>query len=174
LATENHFTRDEWQALRPETIEGYSWEGRYLGVYDNGSGKQAFLFDPSGELVFLALAPTAGFNEPLTDGLYMQIGDFIERLDAGAKVAYQWRSKTYVTPKPVNFGVGRVRAASYANLTFKLYGDGVLRHTQAVASDMPFRLPASYVATAWEIEVSGTDDVYQVYAAEIMANLEAG
>jgi hypothetical protein len=39
---------------------------------------------------------------------------------------------------------------------------------------MPFRLPASYVATAWEIEVSGTDDVYQVYAAEIMANLEAG
>jgi hypothetical protein len=174
LATENHFTRDEWQALRPATIEGYAWEGRYLGVYDDGGGKKAFLFDPSGELVFLTLAPTAGFNEPLTDGLYLQIGDFIERFDAGAKVAYQWRSKTYVTPRPANFGVGRVRAASYASLTFKLYGDGVLRHTQTVASDTPFRLPAGYVATAWEIEVSGTDDVYQVLVAEIMANLEAG
>src|SRR3546814_5924697 len=31
LATENHFTRDEWQLLRPQTIEGYAWEGRYLG-----------------------------------------------------------------------------------------------------------------------------------------------
>lgn len=174
LATEGHFTRDEWQALRPETIEGYSWEGRYLGVYDDGTGKQAFLFDPGGELVFLAVAPTAGFNEPLTDGLYLQVGDFIERFDAGAKVAYQWRSKVYVTPKPVNFAIGRVRAASYASLTYKLYGDGVLRHTQTVASDTPFRLPAGYVATAWQIELSGTDDVYQAFAGESVANLEAG
>lgn len=175
LATENHFTRDDWQLLRPETIEGYSWEGRYLGVFDDGNGRRAFLFDPSGELVFIDTAPTAGYNEPLTDALYLQIGDFIERFDAGpTKIPYQWHSKTFVTPRPVNFGVGRVRAASYTGLTFKIWGDGVLRHTQVVTSDMPFRLPAGYTSTAWEIEVSGTDDIYQVFAAEVILDLEAG
>lgn len=176
LATEAHFGRDEWQLLRPHTIEGYAWEGRYLGVYDDGSGsgKRAFLFDPAGELVFLGIAPTAGFNDILTDSLYLQVGDYIERFDASGEAlnAYRWRSKTFVTPKPVNFGVGQVLAASYASLTLKLYGDGVLRHTQTVTSPLPFRFPGAYMAEAWEVELVGKDDIYQVLVGEQMRDLE--
>jgi hypothetical protein len=57
-----------------------------------------------------------------------------------------------------------VVARSYP-ATFKLYADGVLKHTQTVANADPFWLPSGYRARFLEVEITGTAEVLAVHVA---------
>jgi hypothetical protein len=56
-------------------------------------------------------------------------------------------------------------------VTFRLYADGVLKHTQAVANRNPFRLPAGFMAMDWQIELQGATAVQGVAMAGSMTEL---
>jgi hypothetical protein len=173
VITADVITRYQWQAYAPSSIQGYLYERKYVGFYDTGSVQAGFLFDPAEpSLVFFSIAPSGGYSDPATGNLYLQIGSNLQQWDAGAALDKTWKSPRYLFDTALCPAAARVDAASYP-VTFKLYGDGVLRHTETVASKRAFRLPAGYRAFAFEYEVSGTPDIRRVAVATSMADLGA-
>jgi hypothetical protein len=175
VVTEPLLTRDQWQDLVPSSIVGFNWEGHYIGFYDTGSVQKGFIFDPRGgkdSFVDLGFHATAGFNELEEDELYLVVGGAVKKFASGSSLSYTWRSKKFFTQRPVNPGVAKVQADSYGSgITFKLYADGALKHTETATSDSLFRLPSGYKANEFEIELSGSDPINEVCVYESAAEI---
>lgn len=173
LITEQILTRDQWQDYYPSQVEGYEYEGKYIGfTYDgsNNATKKGFLFDPRGgknAFINLDFYATAGFNDREEDVLYLVIdGTLKEFAQNATKRSYSWKSKVFYTNRPISPGVAKVSADSYSSLTFKLFADGSLKHTQTVANSNIFRLPGGYKAKSFEIQLEGTDTINEVCVYE--------
>lgn len=173
LVTQQIFTRDQWQDYYPENIEAYEYEGKYLGfTWDgsNSSTKKGFIFDPRGQknaFVNLDFYATAGFNDRENDELYLVIGGTLKKFARSSSArTYTWKSKEFYSNLPISPGVAKVSAESYNSLTFKLYADGSLKHTQTVTSNNLFRLPGGYKAKAFHIILEGTDPINEVCVYE--------
>lgn len=166
--TQGLFSRDEWQTLVPSSIDGYYHDGRYYGFYNNGTTQGGFVFDPtqgSGAFTFIDTYATAGYSDLLQDALYLKIGTNIVKWGAGtAPMSYTWKSAIFEMTTPTNPACAQVVAKSYP-ATFKLYADGVLKHTQTVANNDPFWLPSGYRARFLEVQIEGTGEVLAVHVA---------
>lgn len=166
--TEPLFSRDEWQTLVPNSMHGYFHDGRYYGFYNNGVEQRGFIYDPaqgSGAFTFIGTYATAGYSDLLQDALYLKIGTDIVKWNAGAsRMTYTWKSAIFEMGSPMNPACAQVIAKAYP-ATFKLFADGVLKHTQTVADANPFWLPSGYRARYLEIEISGTAEVLSVHVA---------
>lgn len=161
ILTAGVMTRDDWQAIKPGTIVGQMYEGLYLGSYDDGTGRKAFLIDPANPtgLYFLDAGYEAMHFDELQDQLYILNGINVQRWDSGATfMTARARSKVFRAPAPVNFGAAEVVADAYP-VTFRVYADGVLKHTQTVTSRNAFHLPAGFMALDWQFEVETTGAV---------------
>lgn len=169
IATADILSRDDWQALNPSSIVGFLWDGKYIGLYNNGTAG-AFVFDPATKDFTLASDPaaSAGFTDLKTGKLYLLSGQNVYQWDAGTALTYTWRSRVLYAARPINMGFGRVFASAYP-VTLKVYVDGALKHTQSVADNLPFPLPSGSLGSAWEIELSGTG---RVNLAVIATNME--
>ena len=65
-----------------------------------------------------------------------------------------------------------MQADSYGSgITFKLYADGTLQHTQTVTSDELFRLPSGYKAKEFEVELTGSTSINEVCVYESAGEL---
>lgn len=157
ILTAGLMTREDWQALVPSSIIGKMYEGLYFGSYDDGSGRKGFLIDPSNPqgIYFLDTGYSTMHFDELKDQLYVLDGTSVKKWDAGTAMTYKTVSKVFRAPKPLNFAAAEVVADAYP-VTFKLYADGVLKHTQSVASRDPFRLPSGFMALDWQMELEGT------------------
>jgi len=166
--TDGMFSRDEWQSLVPSSIDGYYHDGRYFGFYNNGPQQRGFIFDPklgTGAFTYIDYYATAGFSDTLQDALYLKIGTQIKKWGADSNLAaYTWRSAKFTLPAPQNPACAQVTATNYP-ATFKLYADGVLKHTQTVTNNNPFWLPSGYRATYLEVELSGSAEIQSVHVA---------
>jgi len=167
LATASLFTNKEWALYVTSSIRAYRWRNRYVGFYDTGTVQGGFVFDKAtGEFWELDFYATAGYTEPKSGELYLAIGDNIVKMDAaGTNRTLTWKSKVFVEPHPVNMSYGKVIAAGYP-VTFKLYANSVLKHTQTVANGEAFRLPPDYLETDFEVELSGAYLIKSVIVAE--------
>ena len=164
--TEPFFTRNEWNTLiKPSSIRAYALDNRYIAFYDNGTVQGGFIFSPKERqagLVFLDKYATAGFSDLLSDSLYLQIGDYIERWDSGASnLVFTWKSKKFYA-MPRRYSAVKVKANSYQNVMLKIYGDGELLDQRTVVGESVFRFKCRKRFREWEFEISGTDQVYQV------------
>lgn len=176
LLTRGIMTRDDWQAYKPESIVATQLDGRYWAFYDTGTVQGALVLDLTGDGAQLWETDqyaTALYNDIKTDSLYMAMGSNVKRWDAGnTNLTYSWRSKIFVSTLPENMGAGQVFAEAYP-VTFKVYADGALKHTQTVANDMPFKLPSGYKGRDYSIEVSGTAAITTVLMAGTVKELKA-
>lgn len=169
LVTEGILDKDAWKALNPETLSAYFYGGFYFGFTSNAT----FIINLStGDYVNLTTpAATGGFHDPSDGSLYLITAGVIQKWDAGTgNISYVWESRPFTAPKPANPSCAQVFAESYP-ATFKLYADGVLKHTQTVANRKPFRLPAKYLAEDFRVRIEGTAEVYHVAFAESMEEL---
>ncbi len=174
LITEQLLTRDQWQTeYYPSNIEAYEYEGKYVAFTFDGSDnstKKGFIFDPRGgknALVNLNFYATAGFNDRENDELYLVIDGTLKKFARGTtKRSYLWKSKEFFSNRPLSPGVAKVNAEAYNALTFKLFADGSLKHTQTVANSDPFRLPGGYRGKVFEIQLEGTDIINEVCVYE--------
>lgn len=174
LITEQILTRDQWQTeFYPTNVEAYEYEGKYIAfTYDgsNNSTKKGFIFDPRGgknAFVKLDFYATAGYNDRENDELYLVIDGVLKKFARGtAKRSYLWKSKEFFSNRPLSPGVAKVNAEAYNALTFKLFADGSLKHTQTVANSDPFRLPGGYRGKVFEIQLEGTDIINEVCVYE--------
>lgn len=168
VLTAGLMTREDWQALNPSTIKGCMYEGLYMGACGDGTG---FLIDPMNPqgIYFLSAGYSVTHFDELQDQLYVLSGASVQRWDAGTAMTVTFKSKVFRQPQPVSFGAVEVVADGFP-LTFKVWADGVLKHTQTVANANPFRLPGG-LATDWQIEVSGTQAIQAVVMATSMEEL---
>ncbi len=171
LLTNGIMTRDDWQAIIPSTIQGAFYNGLYFGVYNDGARK-GFIIDPASPqgMFFLDFGADALHVDALQDALFILDGVNVKKWDAGAALTTTFKSKVFHQPRPVPaFGCAEV-IGSYP-CTFKLYADGVLKHTQTVANASPFRLPSGYHGQDFQMEVSTTGDIQLVAMAHTMQEL---
>lgn len=171
--TEAIFTREEWQAYKPYAVSGYLVDNLYVGfnsVLGNG-----FMLDLiAGEFTPLDWYASAGFYDPIRDQLFLVVNNNqLVKFNTGAYLTQSWKSKQFYVPKPMTLTCGRVEAAGYP-VTFKAWADGVLKHTESVASDRVFRLPSGFKAKVWEFEVSGPYEIYSAGFAEVVKEMQNG
>jgi hypothetical protein len=178
------FSKKAWQALNPETLRGFLWDGRYVGFYSTKDKDAGFVFDPTpGGLgwVDIDIHARGGHHEGMNDALYLIIGDHIEMFDGDDfnLLTKTWTSGEYDAGEAQLFTVGRVHASKYNgdgvgywNLTVKLYLDGKLHLTKKVSANTIFRVPpvrARYI----KIEVEGNAEVRLIEFASSVEELKA-
>ena len=176
VVTSVGFARAEWQALKPESIVGFRAEDRYVGFFDTGTKKGAFLLDmgsPKQPFCFIDVHATAGYNDLLNDGLYLvQTGtNTVKRLFGGAPLRYTWRSKKFKLAAPACLSWGRVLSSSPVGLTFRVYGDGELVDEVEIEDDRPFRLSTQDRHRIYELEIAGTTAATEIAIASTAAEL---
>lgn len=195
IITAGIMLRDDWLALRPETIVGQMYEGAYLGSYDDGSGRKSFLIDPISPrgIYFFDLGYEAMHFDSLQDQLYVLSGPNVQRWDAGPLMTMRIKSKVFRAPRPTCFAVVEVVAESYP-ITLRLDAvalpaadvakmlaarPGVftaptpttLRYSATVTSRDPARLPSGLMALDWQMEIETTSAVQGVSLASSMQEL---
>lgn len=115
-AIEQFMKRDEWRGqCFPETLLAHRFQDVYFGFFNNGSVNANFIFDKTnnrGPLTFGNFGATGVWNDPETSKLYLIQNNQIAEWDSDQvnNAPFDWRSKVFVMPKPVNFGVIQVDA----------------------------------------------------------------
>jgi hypothetical protein len=171
LVTQDYFTKEQWQAFKPDSIHAYQTDLKYVAFYDTGSVQGGFIYDTaSGEFITHNVYATAGYTDIQRDKLFLAFSDRTVKVwEGGSALTYTWKSKKFTVPYPISFSTAQVQAETYP-LTAKFYRDGVLMHTQTVASRGPFRLPA-LMGLDWEVQLEGTSEVFAVEIAQSPAEL---
>ena len=89
-------------------------------------------------------------------------------------MAYTWRSKKFYSEKPVNMGAAKVDREGSGSVTFKIFADGALKHTQTVANSDMFRLPSGYKSTEFEFEVVSAVPINSICLYETAGEIVSG
>lgn len=159
----------QWGALSPSTLLGTEYERAYIGFLSAGGG---FILDAQGNYSTTEVTATAAHYERETGKLYLMVGgDVVEWCGGESYYTAQWKSGKVVLPKALNMGCAKVLAQSYP-LTIKVYADGVLKNTSTISSSAPVRLPGDFVASVWEVEITGGSGIYDAVMATSMLELQ--
>jgi len=175
IITEALFDYKQWQAyFAPETIHAYAHDNKYVAFYDNGTAQGGFIYDlKTGQFILHDIYATAGFQDVQRDKLFLAFADSsLSVWYEGAPKPYIWRSKVFTMPQVTGFSCAQVEAETYP-LTLEVFADGQLIYTHEVPSRNPFRLPAK-VGRDWEVQISGTSQVFSVALATSMTELASG
>lgn len=165
VVTAGVYDKEQWQQLKPESIRAYVYENRYVAFYDTGVTQGGFIYDgSSGSFTTHNMFATAGYNDLKNDALYLSVNNDLHKWDSGSALTYTWRSKKYTFPDLVAFTCFRVNAESYP-ITFSIYRDGVIYHTQTISDSEIKRLPGGY-GHDYEIELTGQGEVYSVQVGQ--------
>lgn len=172
--TDGLMTRVEWQAYTPSSISGYESDNRYIAFFDNGTrqGGMIFTFGSTPTFCETDVYCTAGYRDKSRDALYLVTSNTLRKWDSGSALTYTWTSGTFHLPLDTNMSCARVDSAAYP-LTFQLYADGALKHTQTVANRYAFRLPSGYRSARYSFTLSGTGTVRSVELADKMSELSS-
>lgn len=136
VITSGVLSRDDWQALSPDSIVAGYHDRRYFGFYDNGSERGGFVFDPrdpSAAFTWLDLdgqRVTATHADLETDTLYLALDNYspsaaIRAWGTGSPLTARWISKVFVAPQETSFAVMQVISQDYEDVEITLWGDGV-------------------------------------------------
>ena len=157
-----------------------------------------FVYDPRGAETAISRLTTAGqvnggHANPKDGKLYLVVADKIkEYRGSTTNRTLTWKSKKYVTPKPVSMSWVSVEAQDWP-VNVKVWGDGTLIadydlsyaanvYTQTVtvpsgASTGTLREPIMrlppVVAQEWEVQVSGAVEIDEVCLAQSMEEISA-
>ena len=187
LISGSFFTRDQWQALKPESITAIAHDDRYYFFYDTGAVQGGYCLDPKPDgngLVPLDASDIVGagvvdaaYTDPLTDKLFVVVNGTIYTWDAGADLLpYVWRSQLFQLPYPTSLACAQVRGdnlvdAAFGPLQFRLYADGVLVDERDITAEGEFVLSAHDAAKEYYFELEGAARVESVWCAEDMEEL---
>lgn len=168
--TDSVFTREQWQALGPETITGIAHDDVYFFFYGAGTtgpqgGYALDMKQPNGfGLVELALHASALALDFERDAMMMVLDRYEEPegellpaetgadLNADGRTIYEWdaatgamryswQGKLWLLPHPGALQFVRVRAADYDDLEIAFTVDGALLMRKVITNGRAFRLP---------------------------------
>jgi len=168
LVTEDFFSPKEWQDLDPESIVAYPLEGGYL-FFTSGP---TYLFKPrEKQLIQINIYGSCGYVDPETGEFYFINSSNLLKWNDGITPFYTWESKTFITPKPVNFGCGCIHTGGTGSVNLTIYADGDIVHEAYITNSTPFRLPSGFVASEYRFKFSGSAPIYEFQIASEMSEL---
>jgi len=170
LVTEGIITREQWQALKPDTLRAWYSEGRYVAQTDS----HGFVFDPrSGDLRWISGRWDAAVADMQLDALMIAKGTQLHQWRGGAAALPMcWRSKEFVLPPGMRISCARVMSEAVEQVGFTLIVDGVRVFELMVGLVPPsgFRLPPLR-GRRWQVEVRGTAEVERITLGGSMAEV---
>jgi hypothetical protein len=173
IVTQSLFDKYAWQALNPAGLVGCRYENQYVGFLNTTSGDGGFVYDIEAKTWnFHTVYATGGFNDLKNDALYIIKGDELWKWDSGDRLPYVWKSKKFSFPEPKSFSCYRVQAEAYP-IGIQIYRDGVEKVNATINNDRLQRLPSG-LGTDWEIQISGSTEVYNVQLAQSPTELNRG
>lgn len=114
-----YFTREEWRDLNPASMISAATEAKVFVMYQSIGevDTHVLLFvpeEPIAALTTLDIAAVELYADPRNGFLYVVDNEAVKQYDAGIgnRLPYQWRSKQYELPTPVNLGAARVEFVS--------------------------------------------------------------
>jgi hypothetical protein len=117
VVTRALFTRDEWQAhATPTSLVGAIYQNMYLGFYQSGNVKEAFVImrGDTPPLVEISVAAQSVFVERSTATVFVldPVDYNVYELDADPinNTVFEWKSKKFILPEPTNFAAVKVQA----------------------------------------------------------------
>jgi hypothetical protein len=199
--TDSIFTREQWQALEPETLTGWAHDDIYFFFFGASGGTPpqggyALDMKPNGfGLIKLGMHAIALASDYERDALMMVLDSYEEpdgtllpaetgadlnadgrtiyEWDAGVDLMrYSWTGKLWLLPHPAAVQFVRVRAADYDDLEMQFYAeDGRLLLAKVILNDKPFRLPVRAEYNEVSWIAIGTSRVRQVELADDVVEL---
>lgn len=167
------FTREDWQALKPESIVAALHDGAYYFLWNNGTTSGCYALDfNAGKLVQVQISGSALFSDQITDTLYAVNGTSISALFSTGRRTGLYRTGIVNVGRHQPFAWLQVDSDFTANVTVRWYGDGVLRHTATVTGTTPVRLPPGRYLEH-EVEIETTAKVTSVTLAGSTQELQA-
>lgn len=157
ILTAGLMLREDWLALRPHTIIGQMYEGVYFGSYEPapGEARRGFMIDPAGGsgIFFQDEGFDAAHFDELQDQLYLLRGNAIMKWEGGSSFSScRVRSALLRAPRAMNWSVAEVTAKAFP-VQVTLWADGVIVFDAAIANRRPFRLPAGFMASEWQVQI---------------------
>ena len=116
VVTTGLFTRDEWTALAPETMIGAIYNNMYIGFYktDGVTKTLVIVRNDNPPLITLDADASAVFIEHTSGSVFIvsESDNKIYKLDADPlnNKLFEWKSKKFVLPRPMNFAAMKVQA----------------------------------------------------------------
>jgi len=162
------YTRDEWQAINPSSMIGELYNNMYFGFYNVGGVYNSIVLMRGDipPLSTLTVTAKGAFVDQTTGKIYAlsNVDNKVYALDSSttSNTIYNWKSKRFSLPKPLNFSSLQVHAnyeymvanaGSYINV--KVYADGVKVFDSNVTDPTPVRMASGFKAFDWEIEFTG-------------------
>jgi hypothetical protein len=173
VITSGVYDKEQWQQLKPESIKAFRYENRYIAFYDTGTVQGGFIYDQaSNTFTTHDMFATGGYSDLKTDTLFLVVNNKLHKWESGALLTYQWKSKMFTFPDLIAFTCFRVNAETYP-VTFTLYKDGVVHHTEVVTDSNIRRLPTGY-GHDYEMELQGQGEVYAVQVAQSPREIASG
>lgn len=116
LITKDSYTRDEWLAIKPETMRAAFYDGRYTGFTDTGGVLIDIEGRDSGGIATFGFTPSAVTIDQQTGKLYYceslgGVNQIREFNYGGSRLAYKWRSKQFQSASPITMTAARVLGA---------------------------------------------------------------
>jgi hypothetical protein len=178
LLTAGVMLKEDWQALVPTTITGFHWGGLYIGSYstDGGTTRKGFIVNPGAQspgMYFMDTGYDVAFFDKLANQLFVYNNStgVIGKWDSGSTfMNATFRSKTFRSPRPINYAAGIVIADTYP-VTVTIFADGVQKFQSSIASRGAFRLPSGFTARDWQVEVQTQGQVQLVELATAIQEL---
>jgi hypothetical protein len=116
-ATRGLMTRAEWQHYNPTGMLGTVLDGRYYLFcdLDDEGLKGALILDrneSASPLTITTLHTSAAHVEPLSAALHVVENNEIKIWEGDALnfIPYEWKSKMFILPRPLNFGAAQIEA----------------------------------------------------------------
>jgi hypothetical protein len=175
LLTEQHYSRDEWQALTPANMIGAVHDNAYFGFLASGG---IVLQLSGGRLQLTTITTTAveAYTDLLDDMLYVVISSgggtySLYKWHQGAtNMQYRWRGRDVVYDHRAFFSSARVDAESYP-VVLLLYCEGDQAGYFTASNDKSFRLPKLDPGRVYSLEIQGSTSVHTAGVASSMQEL---
>lgn len=144
VITEHLLRKDEWDQFNPSSLISFQWDDRYYGFYTNGgaSGTETgcVIFDPEEENANLTLSEsqaTGGYVNLIDDAFYFIEDGHIKQWSAGgADFTANFKSKKFITPRPVALKAARFHLEQLSNITQTDFDAALAAGFDAIAQDI--------------------------------------
>lgn len=115
IVTKNLLSRRDWQLYNPENIHCAHYDNMVIGLSNNAnsSERSGFVFDSKSQTFSsLSIVATATYADPQDGSLYLVSNGSLLKWndDNNNNQTYEWKSKVFSLPRPVNFGWGQIDA----------------------------------------------------------------
>lgn len=169
VLSESVITAEQWKAYKPETINAFRHNERYIAFFDNGATQGAFSFDPQEGLRHFDQWAECGLIDLEDDALFFKNGTAINSWQSGVtRETYTYRGKKHALDIGETFNTVMVDAEAYP-VDINVIVDGEVTALQVTArKSQRVRLPRGYVT---ELEVVSNKAVVGLWLASSVGEL---